>query len=61
MKTVRALGIFALIFLAAYLIGSFVAWDLDPGEWATGARAFVAFVATAFGFAAVAMAMGAGA
>jgi hypothetical protein len=33
------------VFPSVYLLGAFIAWDFNPGNWDASARAFVVFFA----------------
>lgn len=37
------------VFTAVYLVGAFVAWDINPAYWSEGGRVVFAIAGTCFG------------
>lgn len=44
MKAIGALVVFGVMFLLAYLVGAFVCWDFNAGNWDAFARVMVGFL-----------------
>ena len=44
MKAIAALIVFWIIFGMVYLLGAFICWELNPGNWDTVARIMVGFL-----------------
>ena len=46
---IRAALSFAIGFAAVVLLGAFITWDINPGNWDWGARYLVGFVGVVVG------------
>jgi hypothetical protein len=46
MKAIGALIVFGVVFTLAYLVGAFICWDLNAGNWDPFARVMVGIIGT---------------
>lgn len=49
MKAIGGLIVFGVMFTLAYLVGAFICWDFNPGNWDMFARVMVAIMGAFLG------------